>query len=58
MEKNGSISITEQEITSFLETGQVSQRLTSDWGLSPEDMKSLLQNKNYNLIKVTNNNVS
>ena len=47
MEKSGKILLTKEEVSSFLQTGQVPQRVFSQWGLSSSELSEVIQNNYY-----------
>lgn len=49
MEKNGTILLTEEDLDEF-KTGTVSQRVKETWDLSYDDLKKIIENKNYKVI--------
>lgn len=49
-EKSGAVQITRDELEEFLRTGQISDRLSTMWGIDSNLLAQLISNKEYVII--------
>lgn len=49
LEKNGSVTLTKEDL-SLYNSGQVSQRLRDNWGLTLDELRFIVESNNYNLV--------